>query len=80
MQTMSVSSDDTRTTIPKLLPNTIYEIHVAAVNSVGEGMDSKSIEGKEILTKCVSYNVLSLEDNFKETLIYVVHKPVSGVC
>ena len=50
MQTMSVSSDDTQTTIPKLLPNTIYEIHVAAVNSVGEGMDSKSIEGKEILT------------------------------
>ena len=48
VETVGVSSEDTQTTIRELLPNTLYEIHIAAVNSVGEGVDSKPIEGMKI--------------------------------
>ena len=45
MHTMTIPSDGTETTISELLPNTVYEMHVAAVNGAGEGTNSKPIEG-----------------------------------
>ena len=42
-QAENVTGDVTQTTISGLVPNTLYHIQVAAVNSAGEGVSSEGI-------------------------------------
>ena len=58
-QTMNVSGDATKTTIPELNSSTVYVIEVAAVNSAGTGPYSDPItETTDGKFSCMFYNPL----------------------